>query len=82
MGTDSCPGAGAESTISWRGSGGTLGRRPLTQPKRRAECATTLATIAIHGQGRRFGSPRSNGGRNRSPSHAFECSAKPFGGRS
>ena len=82
MGACTCPCAGAESTINWRGSSGTLGRRPVTQPKSRTECATTLATIAIHGQGRRFGGSKSNGGRNRSSSYAFECSAEPFGGRS
>jgi hypothetical protein len=54
----------------------------VTQPKSRTECATTLATIAIHGQGRRFGGSKSNSGRNRPPSYAFECSAEPFGGRS
>lgn len=59
-----------------------LGSRPVTQPKRRTEWATTLATIAIHGQGRRFGSPRSNGGRNWSPPYAFERSTEPFGARS
>ena len=82
MGTGSCPCAGSESTINWRGNGGTLGRRPPTQPKSRTECARTLATIAIHGQRRRFGSPRSNGGRNGSPPYAFERSPEPFGGRS
>jgi hypothetical protein len=82
METCSPPWAGSESTINCRGSGGTLGRRPVTQPKSRTECATTLATIAIHGQGRRFGSPRSNGGRNGSPPYALERSAEPLGGRS
>src|SRR5215207_10056638 len=82
MGICSCPCAGSERTINWRGSGGTLGRRPVTQPKSRTEWARTLATIGIHGQGRRFGSSKSNGGRNRSPPYAFERSAEPFGGRS
>jgi len=59
-----------------------LGSRPVTQPKSRTEWATTLATIAIHGQGRRFGSPKSNGGFNRPPLYAVERSAESFGGRS
>jgi hypothetical protein len=36
--------------------------------------------MAIQGQGRRFGSPRSSGGRNWSSAHPVERGAEPFSG--
>jgi hypothetical protein len=43
-------------------------------------CNNTLAAMAIHGQGRRFGGSRSNS-RGKWPSaDLLECAAQPFGG--
>src|SRR4051794_14110456 len=81
MGTCSCPAEGSASTISWRGSCGTVGKRPSTQPNKSAECSSTLARIAIQGQRRLPGSLRSSGGRNGTPPHTFERSAQALGRR-
>ena len=64
--------------MSWRGSRGSVGLRPLTDPSNKRLCATTLTSMASQGQRRRRGSRRSNGGRNRPPPQLGQDSTQPL----